>query len=154
MHPIVAAGLLAGAMDMTAAMVVYGLMVKGLTPVKLWQGVAQGLLGPAAFEGGAATVLVGLLCHYTIAFGAATAFFLASRKLQVLTTYKIASGVAYGLFVFWFMQLVVVPLSREPQRPFTLRGVVVGMAIHIVCVGLPIAWAVGYFTKRDLAIMQ
>jgi hypothetical protein len=153
MHPIVAAGLLCGFMDMTAAMVVYGLVAR-LTPMRLWQGVAGGLIGPSTYEKGAATVILGLVCHYTVAFGAATAFYLVSRKIKLLTDYAVPVGVAYGVWVYFFMQYVVVPLSKQPHRPFSMKFTLIGIAIHIVCVGLPIALVTRYFTKSDLAIMQ
>jgi hypothetical protein len=45
---LVLGGLIAGTMDITAALVVYGHY--GLTPIRLLQGIAAGLLGPRAFE--------------------------------------------------------------------------------------------------------
>src|SRR5882757_7546194 len=83
-------GLIAGTMDITAALVVYGHY--GLTPIRLLQGIAAGLLGPRAFEGGLPTALLGLLCHFFIAFGAATVFFLASRSLSFLVQHAVLSG--------------------------------------------------------------
>ena len=44
------------------------------TVTRLWQGVASILLGPAAFEGGARTTLVGLLLHCGVALGWSAAF--------------------------------------------------------------------------------
>ena len=61
------AGLACGVLDITAALVVYGFF--GAKPVRLLQGIASGLLGPKAFDGGLATALLGLLCHFVIAFG-------------------------------------------------------------------------------------
>jgi hypothetical protein len=45
----------------------------------------------------------------------------------------------YGVAVYFFMQLVVIPLSAIGPRPLPLRVVIVGVVIHIFCVGLPIA---------------
>jgi hypothetical protein len=47
------AGLTCGAMDISAALVVYGLM--GLKPLRLLQGIAGGILGPRTYSGGIAT---------------------------------------------------------------------------------------------------
>ena len=91
------AGLIAGAMDITAAFVVYGFF--GATPLRILQGIASGLLGPRALEGGMATAALGLFCHFTIAFGAATVFFLLSRKLPFLTRQFVLAGVVYGIAV-------------------------------------------------------
>ena len=140
MHPIIGAGLLCGTMDITAALTVYGGM--GLRPMRLLQGISSGLLGPSAFQGGVPTAALGLLCHYVIAFGAATVFYLASRRLRFLTEHAVTAGVIYAVVVYFFMQNVVLPLSRAAHRPFVLRGMLIGIAIHIVCVGLPISLAV------------
>ncbi|HXL07814.1 MAG TPA: hypothetical protein VN964_12895, partial [Gemmatimonadales bacterium] len=80
-----------------------------------------------------------LLCHFSIATTAAAAYFAASRRLPVLLEHAVASGAAYGVFVYFFMQLVVIPLSAIGPRPLTLGDVLIGVAIHIPCVGLPIA---------------
>lgn len=47
------AGLLCGILDITAAFIAYGCY--GLKPVPLLQGIAAGLLGQRAWEGGLAT---------------------------------------------------------------------------------------------------
>jgi hypothetical protein len=47
-------GLICGALDITAAFLVYGAF--GLRPIPLLQGIASHLLGPRAFEGGLLTV--------------------------------------------------------------------------------------------------
>ena len=50
------AGFACGVLDITAAFVVYGFF--GAKPVPLLQGIASGLLGPKAFQGGLATALL------------------------------------------------------------------------------------------------
>ena len=142
-------GLIAGTMDITAALVVYGHY--GLTPIRLLQGIAAGLLGPRAFEGGLSTALLGLLCHFVIAFGAATVFFLASRSLSFLVQHAVLSGVLYGVAVYFFMNRIVVPLSAARKYPFSFKMMIIGVVIHIFCIGLPIALSVKRFSRRSLA---
>jgi hypothetical protein len=132
-------GLACGVLDITAAIVVYGFF--GARPVRLLQGIAAGLLGPSAFHGGLATAFLGLLCHFTVAFSAATVFVLASRGLLFLTRHACVSGLLYGVCVYFFMNRVVVPLSAARKYPFSFRMMVIGVMIHIFCVGLPIAIA-------------
>jgi len=60
-----------GVLDITAALVVYGFF--GIKPLRLLQGIASGLLGRRAFDGGLATALLGLVCHFFNAFSAAAA---------------------------------------------------------------------------------
>jgi hypothetical protein len=132
-------GLACGTLDITAAFIVYGAF--GTAPVVLLQFIASGALGVRSFDGGAATALLGLAFEYVIAFGAATAYVLAGRAFPVLVRSAVVCGVLYGIFVYWFMNLVVVRLSAAPKQPFSLKLTAVGIAIHIVCVGLPIALA-------------
>jgi hypothetical protein len=138
-------GLLCGAIDITAAFVVYGAM--GLRPVRLLQGIASGLLGPSAFSGGMATALLGLFLEFVISTGAATVYVLASRYLGFLTRHPWIAGPLYGIAVYWFMQIVVLALSQYAHRRFSLEITLIGIAIHMVCVGLPIALAARRFAR-------
>ena len=139
------AGLACGVLDITAAVVVYGYL--GLQPMRLLQGIASGLLGPKAFDGGLATALLGLLCHFVIAFGAAIVFFVASRAIPFLIQNAVISGALYGVAVYFFMNRVVVPLSAAAKRPFSMRMMIIGVVIHIFCVGLPISLSVRRFSR-------
>src|SRR5713226_274768 len=85
------AGFACGFLDITAALVVYGFF--GLKPMRLLQGIASGLLGPKAFSGGLATALLGLLCHFLIAFGAAAVYLVASWVASFLVEHAVVSGV-------------------------------------------------------------
>lgn len=137
---IVSAGTICGIMDITAALVVYGTM--GAKPLRLLQGIAGGVLGPRTYTGGMATALLGLALHFVIAFGAASVFFIASRGIRFLLDHPVVSGVLYGAAVYFFMQRVVIPLSRANRNPFSIKFMVIGIIIHIFCVGLPIALSV------------
>jgi uncharacterized membrane protein YagU involved in acid resistance len=134
---ILCAGLACGVLDITAALVVYGHY--GRPPMRLLQGIAAGLLGPRSFEGGIATALLGLFCHFFIAFCAATIYFTATRWVTFLLEHAATSGVLYGIAVYFFMNRVVVPLSGAIQFPFSFKMMAIGVVIHIFCVGLPIA---------------
>lgn len=138
LRTILAAGLLAGALDITAACVVYGALF-GATPVGILQGIAAGLLGPSAGDGGLATTALGLVLHFTIALGAAAVYVAIARRVPALLANAWPSGALYGVAVFFFMNRVVVPLSLAAKHKFSWRAMWIGIAIHIVCVGLPIA---------------
>jgi hypothetical protein len=136
-------GLACGVLDITAALVVYGYF--GLKPVRLLQGIAGGLLGPRTYDGGIATALRGLVCHFVIAFSAAAVFVAASRVAPFLVRYAVLSGALYGIAVYFFMNRIVVPLSAATKRPFSVEMMLIGVVIHIFCVGLPIALAARRF---------
>jgi hypothetical protein len=139
-------GLSCGALDITAAFVVYGFF--GAKPIPLLQGIAAGLLGPRAFTGGLAVAALGLLCHFFIAFSAATVYVVASRWIPFLVRHTMVAGPLYGVAVYFFMDRVVVPLSAAQEYPFSFKMMVIGVTIHIFCVGLPIAMSVRRFSVQ------
>ena len=138
------AGLLCGVLDITAAFVVYGLLYR-VKPGRILQGIASGLLGSNAFDGGVATALLGLLCHFVIAFGAAAVYLLASRGIPFLMQHAVISGILYGVAVYFFMNLVVLPLSAAAPRPFSFKTMLIGIVVHVFCVGLPISLTIRRF---------
>jgi uncharacterized membrane protein YagU involved in acid resistance len=141
----VIAGLLAGALDIVAAIAFWGL--RGVSATRILQSVASGLLGRDAFSGGASTAVLGLSLHFSIATTAAAVYYLFSRRLAVLVRRWVLSGVSYGVAVYAFMHFIVLPLSAVTKRPFDL-GVAMSMVlIHIVCVGLPISSTVRYHSR-------
>jgi hypothetical protein len=137
------AGLTAGALDITAACVTNFLRAR-MSPVRVLQSVASGLLGPGAFEGGLPVAALGLVLHFVIAFGAAAVYVAASRKLRFLVEHPIMCGLLYGAAVYAFMNSVVVPLSAVPfQIPYNW----VGLIVHLFCIGLPIGLITSKLSK-------
>ena len=133
-------GFSCGVLDITAAFVVYGFF--GARPILILQGIATGVMGPKAREGGLATAALGLFLHFVIAFGAATVYFIASRFMLFLTKHAVPAGFLYGIAAYFFMQRIVIPLSAARRSPFSLRMMIIGIVIHMFCVGLPIALSV------------
>ena len=144
---IVAAGLICGAMDISAAFLLAWFPTH-YPPKRLLQGIASGLLGSASFQHGWATAALGLVFHFLIAFTAAAVFYAASRRLAALIDHPWLAGVAYALVVYGFMYWIVIPLSRLHRRPVTLSSSMTAVVIHIICVGLPISLTVHRFTRR------
>jgi len=143
----VTAWLFAGVCDLTAACIHAGFL--GAKPVAVFKFVASGLIGrEAALAGGASTALLGIAMHFVIAFGAAGTYLGLSRLWRFLMDHPFVAGPLYGIAVYWFMQLVVIPLSAITPRPQPLSNRLIGIGIHIVCVGLTIAWSVSRFAPR------
>jgi uncharacterized membrane protein YagU involved in acid resistance len=148
-------GLSAGTLDITAAFIDVRLSY-GMGPERLLQAVASALLGPSSFNGGVATAALGLALHFTVAFTAATIFYLLSRRFPGLLRWPLLAGPAYGAMVFLFMYRVTIPLTIElrslylanfSRPPFpALRWQ--QFVIHLVCVGLPIALCARRFQQR------
>jgi len=140
MRAILWGGFACGVCDITAAFLVYGFF--GAKPIPLLQGIATGVMGPSARQGGLPTAALGLFLHFVIAFGAATTYFIASRFLSFLTKHAVMAGFLYGIAVYFFMQRVVIPLSAARRSPFSLKMMIIGIVIHMFCVGLPIALSI------------
>lgn len=147
-HSIVAGGSIAGMLDIVAAFAIGAGF--GSSPARVLQGIATGLLGPAAFEGGARAAALGLACHFVIAFSAAAVYYAASRLLPVLARRPIAFGALYGMVVYAVMAFVVVPLSKAAPRSTAWSMVVTMIVVHIVCVGVPIALATARPPSRPI----
>ena len=132
---IVFGGLAVGTADILWAIVMNGL--KGRSAVWVLQSVAGGLLGPATFDGGLRTALLGMFCHYTIATGWFTAFYLASRRWPALVRRPWVYGPIYGIFVYVMMYQLVLPLSAYHTKGIKLGvELVKGLIIHIFGVGV------------------
>lgn len=142
---ILRAGLVAGTLDISAALIIYPHSMAGR--VKLLQGIASGILGKASFDGGLGTAALGLLLHFAIAMSWAAIYFAASRRIAFLVQHPIPSAVIYGIVVYFVMNRVVVPLSAIGPRPFVLSQALLAAGILVVCIGLPIA----LIAKHDLA---
>ena len=145
---IVWGGLLAGVLDLTAALVTN--WPRGLSPERVLQAIAGGVLGAESYKGGWGTAALGVLFHFVIAFGAAAVYYAASRRLKFLVQWAVVCGLLYGVAVYFFMQLVVLPLSAFPHqvsfRPATLAT---GLIVHMLCVGLPISLAVRRHSEKS-----
>jgi hypothetical protein len=143
------AGLLAGTLDITAAFIQFGL--RGVSPGRILQGVASGLLGAHSYQGGSRTVVLGGLLHFVIAFSAAGAYYAVSRRVSFLTNRPIVAGLLYGPIVYAFMNGVVVPLSAKfPKGAVTAGDVVTGMITLACLAGLPISLVVWRFSRPHL----
>ena len=139
-------GLIAGVLDITAAIITT--LVRGGRPSRMLQSIASGVLGAASYQGGNKTVALGLFFHFVIAFGATIVYYLLSRKLTFLGRQAFVSGPIYGIAVYFFMNLVVLPLSAVPFKPsFRPSQLVTGLIVHMLCVGLPIALVVRHYSR-------
>ena len=135
LRPILLATLVAGTLDILAAVVLS--LVFGRGPVTMLRGVASGPF-PGAPEWGAGGALLGLVTHFVLMAIMVTIFVVAAARWPALTAKPLQWGVIYGLVTYVAMNLVVVPL-RFGTLP-SARGVATQLFCHIVLVGIPIAW--------------
>jgi hypothetical protein len=129
------AGLLAGTLDILAAIVILGKM----NAEKVLQYIASGVYGKVAFEGGHVMAWAGLVFHYLIALSFAADFFILYSIVPIIRKYTIGSGLLFGIFVWVVMNLVILPLTNVSRGNFTFSGVLLNMVILMLAVGLPIS---------------
>jgi hypothetical protein len=135
---ILALGALAVAvLDGLDAVLVWG--ARGVSPLRVFQGIAAGFFGRATFQGGAATALAGVGVHVLVASGVVLVCYAAWSRWRALNRHPLLYGAAYGVCVYVFMNLVVIPLSAIGGPRFTTVTVVNGLFIHVVGVGIPAA---------------
>jgi uncharacterized membrane protein YagU involved in acid resistance len=134
---IVAGALVIGTLDAAYAIIFWGM--RGVGPIRIFQSIAAGLLGRAAFSGGLGTEALGLALHYLIALGIVVVYWIASRSLPLLTRRPILCGAIYGILVYLFMNYVVIPLSATSRSRFLLSWVVWSVIVHAFLIGVPAA---------------
>lgn len=145
---ILMATAVAGVLDITEACV-YWAVTKGVAAERIFQSVAAGLLGKAAFKGGAQTAAMGLTLHFAIMAVMVTVYALASLRLPILNKRPVLMGVGYGLATYAVMNYVVLPLSNVNHGgSFKLPVFINGVFAHVVMVGLPIALIVAWREKK------
>jgi len=133
-------GGIAGTLDLLQACILFGWDIPLV--------IAGGLLGRQAFTGGAGTYVLGVLLHFIIACTAAAVYYGVSLKLDFLREYPLVCGLFFGAAVEDFMRFVVLPLSAlHSKGPYKLQDLILGLAVHMVVVGLPISFSVRRFSK-------
>jgi Na+/H+ antiporter NhaA len=133
------AGLVTGSLDALFASVLYVGVLRVLSVVGVLQYIASGLLGASAFRGGIWAALLGAGIHFFLALAFAALYLASSRRLRVLTERPIASGLAYGAGVYFFMNFVVLPLTAVATAPVRPAELIPMLLDHMLFVGLPTA---------------
>jgi hypothetical protein len=114
--------------------------------ILVWQYIASGVLGEAAFAGGMATALLGVFFHLLISFAIAAVFILAADRIPLLRRNLIVGSLLYGLGVWIVMNLIITPLSAAPPLPAPALPLLIWLIIeHLVFTGL----ILGILVKRN-----
>jgi len=145
--PALVGGCVSATLDAISAFMTFG---SGMP-----RGIAAGLLGASAFRGGGAGPWVlGLALHFFILIVAALLYGVASRHWSFLRVNFLLCGIYYGISIWLFMNLIVLPLSALPGPigPFKAGGMLRGLIAHIVLVGVPIAASFRFLGTRDRVV--
>lgn len=136
LRAILLATLIAGALDIAAAI----LLNLKVGPLIVLQSVAGGWLGREAYSGGWPTGLLGLASHFGLMLIIAAIYMTVASRSALLRRQWLVAGVVWGVVVWTVMALVVVPLSASTLPAPDTRGIIQGLIVHILMVGLPMAW--------------
>lgn len=141
--------LLCGVLDITAACIQAWIQARR-PPAMVLKGVASALWGRAALAAGPGMAAIGLAMHFAVALTATLVFYALSRRVAFLRTAPLlVVGPLYGMVVFAAMNYGTLPalswvrslyLGTPPRWPGPMSWPQLG--IHLICVGLPIAWGV------------
>jgi len=118
--------------------IVYGLILKSPLISSL-QYLTSGAMGNAAFEGGLATAMLGLILEFIITTIIAGVFIFSAARIPLLRRYIIVGSLLYGFGVFIVMNFIVLPLSAAPVLPFPPTWLLIEIVLeHILLIGLPL----------------
>ena len=132
-------GLISGFLHLVVQQgLVFGLILK--TPIiSSLQFAASGLIGDAAFAGGLATALLGLVLDFIMITIMAGVFIFSVDRIPLLRRNVILGSILYGFGVFIVMNLIVLPLSAAPALPAPPLWLLIELVLqHILLIGLPL----------------
>lgn len=135
---ILGGGLLAAFLEILPALAVQWNL--GVSPVRVFQSIASGFYGKAAYQMGLISAAMGVAVHVFISIVAATIFVLASRRIPALAKRTLLSGIAFGLMAYAVMNWVVVPMSAiayKTDAPWPM--LMASVLTHVFLFGVPIA---------------
>lgn len=146
---VVGTAVVVAALDFFYVLVRWVWLTHALTVQELAQSIATGLLGRAAYEGGAGTAILGLALHFTIALGWTVIFFILTAQLPRLRRMiatprgRVLAGLAWGPIIWLLMDFVVLPLSQARPTPTSSPTFYINLLQHALMIGLPMALMLG-----------
>lgn len=138
---VVTAILIVGTLDLVYVLGVNA--ANGVPPAGVLQYIASGILGVAAFEGGAGAALLGIVSHFALmaVFAGGVAFAVGLPGVRRL--HPVIPGLCAGAALYVVMNFIVVPLSRTPELPPLAPGrLILEIAVHVVFIGPIVAWII------------
>lgn len=147
-YKIIKAGVIVGTLDILTASI-YSFIKTGSSPLNILKYIASAIIGKEAFSGGNRMILLGLILHYVIAFAFTIFFFWLYPKIRAFSKNIILTGTIYGIFIWVVMNLVVVPLSNIPNRPFNYVNAIINAIILVACIGIPLSFMAHSSYKKE-----
>ena len=125
---LAAGALIAGGLDVFVASA-----INAASPARILQAIASGLIGRASYDGGAATIVLGLLLQWLMSLVIAAIYGAAALKLPALIDDPMRYGALYGVGVFVVMGFIVMPLSAAYPKPQpSLSSFILNLAANVL----------------------
>ena len=107
--------------------------------IALFQWDASNIVGPGAFDGGAATALLGFFFDCVVAACWGLAWACTLEWLPVVRRPAFAWGLAFGVVVMLVMQNLIVPLGRAAPAHHAMAQALNVLVAHTLFFGVPVA---------------
>jgi len=151
---VIKAGLIAGTLDILSAFL-YSYIKRGTTPETVLQYISGVAFGKTAFSSPVMASICGLLVHFAIAMSWTILFFILYRafnlaRLNKSDSYRIVTGIVYGIFIWAMMSMVILPLWNNKPYIFNAESAWINALILIVAIGLPLSFIFNkYYTRKN-----
>lgn len=129
-------GFFAGTLDILSAII---FLASGHA-VAVFRHIAKAALGNSALEGGLPVIILGAIFHYMIAYCFSTGYFLVYPHIPFLKKLNIISGLLYGIYIWAFMNYLVLPLTFDPPNHATFQNSWKSIVILMLAIGMPVSW--------------
>ena len=102
----------------------------------LWD--ASNLLGPAAFQRGVGTELLGCFLHLIVSMLWAVFFVLVLARIPTVARHPVGWGIIAGIGVKFFMQYVIIPLGHAAGPHYNWLSLTNNLVAHTFFFGVPV----------------
>ncbi|MBS1529420.1 MAG: hypothetical protein JSU01_03855 [Bacteroidetes bacterium] len=145
--PLLLLCLIAGTLDAVAAI----LMSLKYPVASVFQYIASGWFGPAAFKGGAMMVIWGIVFHYFIASFYSILFFCLYPAFRRFIGNKFVIAIVIGVLIWAIMEFLVLPFTDIPRRtsPESISSMLIGAGVLCITLGAPIVIFADRYYRRS-----
>ncbi len=144
----IVAGAIAGVLMLVCLVAMHALVLRtpGFTLAGLFAFDASTLVGRAAY-GADSYAALGAALHFLVAIGWAVGYAVLAQRERQLRARPLISGAAFGLIIYFAMQLVLV--AANLYRIPTPAELGVDLLAHIAFYGIPVALLVARFAPPE-----
>jgi uncharacterized membrane protein YagU involved in acid resistance len=144
---ILVAGIAAAAIEMIFVLPIQASL--GNSPGIVFQSIASGTMGKAAYIGGTPAILLGIFYHVLISVVAAGAYIAAAARLPFLYDRPLIGGLLCAIIAYVVMNWIILPLSAVGYKPTTNPEMMaLSFGIHVIGFGWPIAYVARAMARR------